>query len=83
MRPGDVTLYLSTHTVAVDVTIVYSQTPTHYKKQATKPGWPVMKEEEAKRKKYAAIQFKDACTRFMPFAVDDFGHIGDAGWALL
>ena len=42
-----------------------------------------MKEEEAKRKKYAVIQFKDACTRFMPFAVDDFGHIGDAGWALL
>ena len=43
----------------------------------------MMKEEEAKRKKYAAIQFKDAGTRFMPFAVDDFGHIGDAGWALL
>ena len=42
-----------------------------------------MKEEEAKRKKYANIQFTDACTRFMPFAVDDFGHIGDAGWALL
>ena len=83
MRPGDVTLYLPTHTVAVDVTIVYTQTPTSCSNQAKQPGRPVMKEEEAKRKKYANIQFTDACTRFMPFAVDDFGHIGDAGWALL
>ena len=38
--------------------------------------------EQEKRAKYAAAQFR-SITRFVPFALDDFGHIGDAGWALL
>ena len=42
-----------------------------------------MDEEKAKRRKYKDIEFKDASTLFVPFAVDDFGHIGDAGWAFL
>ena len=83
MRPGDVTLYVSTHTVAVDVTIVYMQTPSNCHTQAENPGTPVMREEAAKRRKYAEVEFTDACTKFVPFAVDDFGHIGDSGWALL
>ena len=77
------TLHLSTHTVAIDVTIAYIQTATCFMTQAKSPGTPVMKEEARKRSKYAEIEFKDASTRFVPFAVDDFGHIGDAGWALL
>ena len=42
-----------------------------------------MEAEKEKRRKYAETQFRHSSTRFVPFAVDDFGHIGDAGWALL
>ena len=82
-RPGDVTLFLHTHKVAVDVTITYLQSHSSCDKQAKQPGRPVMDEEKAKRRKYKDIEFKDASTLFVPFAVDDFGHIGDAGWAFL
>ena len=41
-----------------------------------------MDAERAKRNKYAGAQYTST-TRFVPFAVDEFGHIGDAGWALL
>ena len=82
-RPADVMLHLHTHTVAIDTTIVYVQTPTNCAIQAARPGAPVMEAEKEKRRKYAGTQFKDKSTRFVPFAVDDFGHIGDAGWALL
>ena len=36
----------------------------------------------AKRTKYPKDMLKEGI-RFMPFAIDDFGHIGDAGWAVL
>ena len=36
----------------------------------------------AKRTKYPQRLF-DSMTLFMPFAIEDFGHIGDAGWAVL
>ena len=62
MWPGDVTLHLPTHTVAVDVTILHIQAPAYWSDQSKRPCWPVMKEEEAKRKKYANIQFMDACS---------------------
>ena len=40
-----------------------------------------MAEEKSKRDQYEGRL--NAGYRFTPFAVDDFGHIGDAGWALL
>ena len=41
-----------------------------------------MDAEQAKRDKYAGARWT-GITRFVPFVVDEFGHIGDAGWALL
>jgi len=80
-RPGDVTLYFHTHTLAIDITITHVQCSTYADTQAHRPGQPVEEAAVAKRKKY-----KDKLKggiRFMPFAIDDFGHIGDAGWAVL
>jgi hypothetical protein len=81
-RPGDVVLLFNGNKVAVDVTIPHIQTMSNMYIQANHPGKPVMDAERAKRNKYAGAQFRST-TRFVPFVVDEFGHIGDAGWALL
>ena len=82
-RPGDVTLHchFSEYSVAVDVTVVHVLTATECARQARAPGKPVAAEEKHKRDNYDGRLVRDY--RFMPFAVDDFGHIGDAGWAVL
>ena len=81
-RPGDVVLYPPGLSVAVDTTITHIQTATNMKLQADNPGKPVLDDERGKYNKYANAEFTST-TRFVPFAVDDFGHIGDSGWALL
>ena len=81
-RPGDMVLHLNGNKVAVDVTIPRIQTASNYITQANNPGKPVMDAELDKRNKYAGANYRST-TRFVPFVVDEFGHIGDAGWALL
>jgi len=80
-RPGDITAFLSTHIVAIDVTVVHLQTASSCSTAARYPGRPVETEELRKRTLYGDRMRAGA--RLVPFAVDDYGHIGDAGLALL
>ena len=48
-RPGDVTVYISTHIVAIDVTVVHIQAPSFCPSAARSPGRPVEAEEKKKR----------------------------------
>ena len=82
-RPGDVTLicHMSSHVVAIDFTVVHLQTASSCSTAARYPGRPVESEEGRKRSQYG--DRLRAGVRFVPFAVDYFGHIGDAGMTLL
>ena len=73
--------FLSTHIVAIDVTVVHLQTTSSCATAARYPGRPVETEELRKRSLYGNRMRTGV--RFVPFAVDDYGHTGDAGIALL
>ena len=74
-------MFFHTHQVALDITITHIQCESYANTQAHRPGHPVEQAAAAKRK-YPPRLF-DSTTLFMPFAIDDFGHIGDAGWVVL
>ena len=84
-RPGDVTAYvqayIGTHAVAVDVVITHLLTATERTTAARHPGQPVLAAEGVKRTRYEGRLTPG--TRFVPFAMDDFGHLGDAAMAFL
>ena len=65
--------------IAVDVRSVRPQTNTN---QSMPPGSAVAREEEDKPQLSEAA-CSAAGVRFVPFAFDEFGHIGDCGCALL
>ena len=84
-RPGDVVGMLfgdAMQMLAVDVTVLHIQTPSSVNAAADTPGKGLAKKEQSKRSKYEARSLQQQI-QFVPFAVDDFGHIGDAGQALL
>ena len=78
-RPADILVLDTARLIAIDVRGVRLQTNTN---QSMPPGSAVAREEEDKRQLSEA-----ACTaagvRFVPFAFDEFGHLGDCGRALL
>ena len=80
-RPADVHINFHTHTVAVDVTVAHAQTPAMMTREASAPGHALREAEGGKRTNYNG-RLRAGCL-FVPFAVDDYGHISDAGWALL
>ena len=67
--------------MAIDFTVVHLQTASSCSTAARYTGRPVESEEGRKRSQYG--DRLRAGVRFVPFAVDDFGHIGDAGMTLL
>ena len=84
-RPGDVVGLLfsdTTQTLAVDVTVLHIHASSYVRSASQHPGKDLAAQEGNKRALYA-----DNCKahgiQFAPFAVDEFGHIGDAGQALL
>jgi hypothetical protein len=79
--PGDVVIHLGTHRVAVDVVVAHLQTVSNCETAAQHPGQAVMAAESVKRRRY--LSKLEPGLMFVPFALDEFGHIGDAGWALL
>jgi hypothetical protein len=81
-RPADISLHLATHIVAIDVTVAHVVTASYVYDEARQPGASLDAEEKDKTSNYG-WRLRGQDTRFVPFAVDEFGHIGRAGWALL
>ena len=80
-RPADVMVYLGTQAVAVDVVITHLNTASSQTSAARHPGQPVEAAAGVKRTRYADRLV--AGLSFVPFSVDDFGHLGDAAVAFL
>jgi hypothetical protein len=81
-RPGDVVGWTSTQTLVIDVTVTHLLTPTNINDAERAPGCATAADEQRKLDKYAA-ECRAKNYDLVPFAVDDFGHIGDAGQKFL
>ncbi len=84
-RPGDVVGMRFADVLrilAVDVTVVHIQSPNYVRLASRAPGHGTAAAEQRKRDQCGA-RCQAEGLQFVPFAVDEFGHIGDAGQALL
>ena len=77
-RPGDVAGWrTSMQTLMLDVTITQLLTPANVNDAARAPGRATSADEKIKRDKYE-VECRARNNAFVPFAVDDCGHMGDS-----
>ena len=76
-RPGDVVGWTSTQTLVLDVTVTHLLVPSNVNSAERAPGQPTSADEKEKRDKYE-VECRARNYDFIPFAVDDFGHLGDS-----
>ena len=81
-RPGDVVGWTSTQTLVLDVTVTHLLTPSNVNDAERAPGRATSADEKVKRDKYE-IECRSRNYDFVPFAIDEFGHMGDAAQRFL
>ena len=81
-RPGDCVGWTSTQTLVLDVTVTHLLTPSNVNDGERAPGRAISADEKLKRDKYEA-ECRARVYDFVPFAVDDFGHLGDSAQSFL
>ena len=81
-RPGDVVGWTSTQTLVLDVTVTHLLTPSNVNGAARAPGGCESADEKIKRDKYE-LECIAKNYQFIPFAVNEFGNIGDSGQCFL
>ena len=67
----------------IDVTVVRGLTATAMQRGSHQPGDLLARAEQGKRERYAALMDTLPGDRFVPFAVDDYGAVGDHAQMLL
>ena len=60
-----------------EVTVTHLLTPSNVNDAARAPGLAISADEKIKRDKYE-VECREKNYTFVPFAVDDFGHLGDS-----
>jgi hypothetical protein len=81
-RPGDVVGWTATQTLVLDVTVTHLLTPSNVNDGERAPGRSTSADEKHKRDKYEG-ECRARGYEFVPFAVDDFGHLGDSAQSFL
>jgi hypothetical protein len=71
-----------TELLAIDVTVVRVQAPSHVDSEAARPGGALAAAERAKRAKYRDL-VQDSSVSFIPFAIDEYGGLGPAARSLV
>ena len=84
-RPGDVRVhdYDVSGRLLIDVTVVRGLTATALQRSSHQPGDLLARAEQGKRERYPALMDTLPGDRFVPFAVDDYGAVGDHAQMLL
>ena len=78
-RPADILLMDAARLYAIDVRVAHVQM---HGTVDSPPGIEIAKEEEAKRQRYTVRCRAEGIT-FIPFVLDEFGHLGDCATLLL
>ena len=84
-RPGDVRVhdYDVSGRLLIDVTVVRGLTATALQRSSHQPGDLLARAEQGKQEGYGALMDTLPGDRFVPFAVDDYGAVGDHAQMLL
>ena len=72
----------STQTLVLDIAITHLLMPSNVNSAERAPGQPTSADEKEKRDEYE-VECRTRNYDFIPFAVDDFGHLGDSAQIFL